>query len=280
MSPSHRRRVRRLLAGAAAALAAGAGLWQASLRPSHARAWVEPHAVLPRVRLADSVVHVSGVRDFTYRTADDYTAAYRERSYDLRRLDRAWLVLSPFGTGWRGPAHVFLSFGFSDGTFVSVSVEARREAGEEYSLVKGMLRRYELMYVVAEERDAIGLRAGVWDDAVHLYPIRADPPHIRAVFVEMMRRADGISRRPEFYNTLTNNCTTNILDPVNRVADPRIPYGPRILLPGYLDEVAYERGLVDTELPLEDARAAFRVNDRARAALASGADFSRAIRGE
>lgn len=279
MTPS-RRRIRRLLAGAALALAAGAGLWQASLRPSHERAWVEPHSVLPRVRFADSVVHVSGVRDFAYRTADDYTAAYRERSYDLRRLDRAWLVLSPFGTGWRGPAHVFLSFGFSDGTFVSVSVEARREAGEEYSLVKGMLRRYELMYVVAEERDAIGLRAAVWDDAVHLYPIRAEAPHVRAVFVEMMRRVDGISRRPEFYNTLTNNCTTNILDPVNRVARPRIPYGPRILLPGYLDEVAYARGLVDTELPLEDARAAFRVNERAKAALASGADFSRAIRGE
>jgi hypothetical protein len=269
---------RRLRAvGAALALLAGGGVWLALQRPSHQRVWAPPQRVLPEVRREGPLVHVRNVRDFVHHGAEAYAPGWVDRSYDVRLLERAWLVVSPFSTRWRGPAHAFLSFGFADGSHVSVSVEARREEGEAYSLVKGMLRRYEMMVVVAEERDAIGLRLA-WGDAVHLYPVRADVARIRAVFLEMMDRAEGIRARPEFYHTLWNNCTTNILDPVNTVADPPIPYGPRILLPGYLDAVAYERGLVDTELPLEEARAAFRVDPRAREAPDAAA-FSRAVRG-
>ena len=277
MNPIRWRRVRLVLL-AMASLGVGALLgWRGTLRPSDARAWSAVQARAPEVAFADSLVHVRNVRDFDFRTADDFTPRWRERTYNLNRLDRAWLVLSPFDPNWRGPAHAFLSFGFSDGTYVTVSVEARRESGETYGMAKGLLRQFELMYVVAEERDAIGLRAVAWGDPVHLYPIRADPAAIRAVFAGMMRRADALRTAPEFYHTFSNNCTTNILDAVNAVAARRIPYGPRILLPGYLDEVAYARGLIDTDLPLEDARAAFRVNERARAAWAAG-DFSRAIR--
>ncbi|HEX5868788.1 MAG TPA: DUF4105 domain-containing protein, partial [Longimicrobium sp.] len=234
-------------------------------RPTHDRAWVGEQALLPSVTLTGSHAHVRHVRDFTYRTGTDFTPAYRDRTYDLQKLQRVWFGLSPFNRDWRGPAHAFLSFQFSDGQYVAVSVEARREAGEKYSIWKGALRQYELIYVIGEERDLVGVRV-VKDDPVYLYPMRATPEQARALFVRMLRRAQQVERRPEFYNTFSNNCTTNILEPVNQIADKDIPFGLEILLPGYSDKLAHERGLIDTELPLEQARRRFEVNERARAA--------------
>ena len=247
------------------------------LRPAHERDWVPEHARLPRVTITGDRVHVAGVRNFTYASADVCTPAYDDRTYDLGLVERVWYVLSPFDVDWRGPAHAFLSFGFADGQYVSVSVEARREVGETYSPWKGAFRGYELIYVVGDERDLIGLRAAVRGDPVYLYPGRATPAQVRDLLLAMLRRAQAVERRPEFYNTFTNNCATAILDAVNHVAAGRVPYGRRILLPGYSDALAYELGLLDTDLPLEAARAAFLVNDRARAALAAP-DFSARLR--
>jgi hypothetical protein len=246
-------------------------------RPTHERPWRPEQALLPQVTLRDGVAHVRNVRDFTFRSATDFTPAYRERTYDLDKMRRVWFVLSPFNRDWRGPAHTFLSFEFADSQYVSISVEARREAGEEYSIWKGTLRQYELMYVIAEERDVIGVRAVTWDDPVYLYPARATPEQARALFVAMLRRAQRIEREPVFYNTLTNNCTTNILDPVNQLLDEDIPLSLGVVLPGYSDKLAFERGLIDTELPLEEARRKFEVNERARAAIGHP-DFSARIR--
>jgi hypothetical protein len=270
---------RRAPAARRSAPAAAPGASAGAPLSSGERSWTAGHERLAEVRFDGSLVHVRHVRDFDYRTADDPTPRWLDRTYDLRRLERAWLVISPFDARWRGPAHAFVSFGFADGSHVSVSVEARRAAGEAYSVWRGLLRRFVTIFVVAEERDAIGLRAVVLGKAVHLYPIRAEAARIRGVFAGMLRRAEEVRRRPEFYHTITNNCATSILAAVNALAPRRIPYGPRVLLPGYLDGVAFGRGLIDTELSLAEAREAFRVDARARAAYVGGADFSRAIRG-
>ncbi|HEU0077571.1 MAG TPA: DUF4105 domain-containing protein, partial [Longimicrobiaceae bacterium] len=130
-----------ILAAVGLLLLGGVALW-ARERPSHARAWRPEQAVLPSVTFDGDRVHVRNVRDFTFRSADDFTPGYRDRTYHLDRLERVWFVLSPFNPDWRGPAHSFVSFSFSDSQYVSISVEARREAGEVYSPLGGALRRY------------------------------------------------------------------------------------------------------------------------------------------
>lgn len=272
-----RARMTGVLLAAACIVLLGGLVLLARERPSHARDWRPEHAVLPRIEFEGSRVHVRNVRDFTYRSADDFTPAYRDRTYDLARLERVWFVVVPFNRDWRGPAHSFLTFGFADSQYVSVSVEARKEKGEKYSPLKGALRRYELVYIVGEERDLIGLRAVIWDDPVYLYPVRATPEQVRELFVRMLRRARALEEKPEFYNTVTNNCTTNILETVNQLRDDPLPFGVEMLFPGYADRLAYDRGLIDTELPLEEARRVFEINDRAKAALGDP-DFSARIR--
>jgi hypothetical protein len=265
------------LAAGAAVLAVAYLVLRLTTHPSHGRAWRPEQGRLPQITFTDSRVQIRNVRDFTFRSATDFTPVYRDRTYDLDQLRRVWFVLSPFNREWRGPAHSFLSFEFADSQFVSISVEARREAGETYSIWKGALRKYELMYVIGEERDIIGVRAVTQDDPVYLYPGRATPEQVRALFVAMLRRAQQIERQPVFYNTFTNNCTTNILGPVNELLEQDIPLSLGVVLPGYSDRLALERGLIDTELPLEQARARFEINERARAAIGDP-DFSLRIR--
>ena len=217
------------------------------------------------------------MRDFEFRSVDDFTPQYEERTYDLSQLTSVWYVVTPFNEDG-GAAHTFLSFGFADSTFVAISVEARREVNEPYSLWRGLVRAYEVIYVVGEERDLIGTRAVHRGNNVLLYPIRAEPAQARALFIDMLERANALRERPEFYNTLTNNCMTSILRHVNTLIDPPIGWGPRILLPAYSDEIALRRGLLDTDLPLDEARRRFLINDLA-IRHANDPDFSLRIRG-
>jgi hypothetical protein len=239
------------------------GVWM-SIRPTNERTWITQQTVLPAARIDGHFAHVKGVRNLHFTAEDKFTPAYDDRTYDLDKLVSASFILTPFSDAWRGPAHTFVTFGFSDSQFVSISVEARREPGETYGPLSGLFKQYELIYVIGDERDLIGQRATFGKSPVYLYPIRAPQERIREVFVEMLHRADSLRVQPEFYNTLTNNCTSNVIAHVNHVAPHRIPSGIKTILPGYSDEVAYKLGLIDTDLDLAHARERFRINDRAR----------------
>lgn len=253
------------------------GLMWSFLTPSHDRRWAIDQSVLPFVEFDGDLVHVHGVRNFRWTSATDFTPRWEDRSYDLRQVASAWYVLVPFSRRWRGPAHAFVTFGFDDGRYLAISVEARREVGETYGAIKGLLRRFELIYVLGDERDLIGRRAVFDGSDVYLYPIRASREAVRAVFRGMLERADRIHATPEFYHTITNNCTLNLVQHVNQLVPDRIPSSWRIVLPGYSDEVIHRLGLIDSIGTLDEVRARFRINDRAKTAL-DAADFSSRIR--
>jgi hypothetical protein len=254
-----------------------AAIMWASLRPSNERSWSVDQSVLPYAEFHGDSVQVQGVRNFQWTSATEYVPGWEARRYDLSRIATAWYVLVPFSRRFRGPAHAFVSFGFDDGQFVAISIEARREQGEGYGLIKGLLRRFELLYVIGDEQDLIGRRAVYDGSDVYLYPIRAGRESIRGVFHAMLERANGIREHPEFYNTFTNNCTLNLVHHVNQLVPGRIPSSWKIILPGYSDAVIHHLGLIDSAGTLEEARSRFRINERARAAWGTP-DFSIRIR--
>jgi hypothetical protein len=262
----------------AVAVAIGGGLVSLALdHPRTDRTWVPQQRVMARADTRGDSVFVHRLRNFSYTAEEAFTPAYDDRAYDLSQLESVWFIVTPFSTHWRGPAHTFVSFGFADSQYVAISVEARREPGETYSPLSGLFRRFELMYVVGDERDLIGSRAVYGGYDVYVYPIRASRERIRAMFVEMLARANALATTPEFYNTLTNNCTTNVVDHVNHIVPSAVPHGIKTILPGYADEVAYSLGLIDNSVSLEEARRRYRVNDKARQ-FATSPDFSKAIR--
>src|SRR5687768_380571 len=166
-----------------------------AIRPSNTRDWAVDQNRLAFAELNGPLVTIRNVRNFQYETVDRYTPAYYDKTYDLRRIESAWFVVEPFGKG--GAAHTLVSFGFGGNDFVAISVEIRKEKGESFDPLKGLMRQYEVMYVVGDERDLIKLRSNHRNDPVYLYPIRTTPERRRAVFVQMLERANKLGKAPE-----------------------------------------------------------------------------------
>ncbi len=245
-------------------------------RPSNDRVWQTDVAVLPSVSFDGDLVTVRNIRNFDYRTETDYTPAYYDRTFDVRKLDRVDLV----AVYWMGPAiaHIFVSFGFGD-DHLAVSIETRKEQGESYSTLAGFFRQYELIYVVADERDVVRLRTNYRKDPpeeVYVYRITGPVENARRFFLDYMRSVQELNEHPTFYNTLTTNCTTVIL--AHTAVNPgHLPYSWKILLSGYTPEYAYDEGRLATSMPFEELMRRSHVNAAAQAA--DGApDFSRQIR--
>lgn len=252
--------------------------WWRGIEPSNERDWQTDVAVLPFATVEGDVVDVHNIRNFDYRSETDYTPAYYDKRFDLRRLEAVDLV----AVYWMGPdiAHVFLSFAFAGGDHLAFSIETRKEKSENYSTVKGFFRQYELYYVVADERDVIRLRTNYRRDPpedVYLFRVSGTVENGRRLFMEYINEINALKARPRFYNTLTTNCTTNIwLN--SRVNPAHLPFSWKILASGHVPEFLYEQGRLETGgLPFAELQRRAHINVRAQAA-GNAPDFSRRIR--
>jgi hypothetical protein len=190
-----------------------------------------------------------------------YTPAYYDKTYDLSKLKKVYYIVEPF-SGFKGSAHSFLSFEFDSNEFLAISVEIRKEKGETFSALKGLLNQYEIMYVAADERDVVKLRANYRKDLVYVYPVKTTQQKAQNLFLSIAARINKLKDKPEFYNTVMNNCTTNIAAHVNSISPKRAPWSLSYILPAYSDKYAYDLGLIDTDLPFEQARQTYLINDR------------------
>lgn len=266
----------RALAGYLALFALLLSQWFA-IRPSNDRDWQPEVAVLPYATIEGERVTVHNIRNFDYRSESDFTPAYYDKAFDLRQLDSVDLV----ATYWMGPAvaHIFISFGFAGKDHLAISIEARKERSEGYSTVKGFFRQYELYYVVADERDVIRLRTNYRKDPpedVYVFRAKGATDAGRKLFLGYMQKINSLRERPEFYNTLTTNCTTNIW--LHAGVNPgRIPFSWKILLSGHVPGYLYDAGRLEGNLPFAELQQRSLINARALAAD-KAEDFSRRIR--
>lgn len=249
--------------------------WYFSIRPEHNRDWQTDVAILPYAEFDGDLVHLHNVRNFDYRSETDYTPAYYDRTYDLSKLQSMDLVLS-YWAG-RAIAHALLCFNFSDGNHVAISIETRKEKGEEYSAVEGFFRQYELIYVVADERDVIRLRTNYRKERVHLYRLRASPEKVRYVFTDYLETVNSIYNRARFYNALTENCTTSIFGHMLGGPPPQPRFTLGVLLSGYSARYAYENGGLDHSVSFDELERRSLINDLAEPAD-KATDFSERIR--
>jgi Domain of unknown function (DUF4105) len=250
--------------------------WYLHLTPSNDHEWEVEYARAPVAKRDGSLVHVTNIRDFRYRDRADPIPAWYDATYDVDTLTGVDLICSY----WAGPsiAHVFLSFGFADGRHLAVSVETRRRRGQTYSAVAGFFRHYQLIFVIADERDLIGVRTDIRRERVYLYKLRITPEETRRLFGGYMDRATALAERPEFYNTVTNNCTSNIV----RIIDRGLPRGKRLglswrlLFSGYADAFAYDIGRLKGQLPFAELKKRSLIVRPADAEI--GEDYSAEVR--
>ena len=253
-------------------------IWWSTIKPSNERHWQPDVAVLPSATVEGDRMTLHNIRNFEYRTDTDFTPRYYDKTFDLKQLDEVDLISSY----WAGDAiaHVFVSFGFGGRDYVAVSIETRKELAEEYSTIGGFFKQYEIIYVVADERDVIRLRTTYRQphEDVYLYRTRMPLVNARRLLMAYVQKINELVAHPMFYNTLTTNCTTNILSHVRSFGGPA-RYNWKILLSGHAAEYAYENGSLDTSLPFAELRQRSHVNTQAQAAR-DAADFSQRIRAD
>lgn len=250
------------------------------ISPSNFRDWTPEQALLATADVQGSQVTIHNVRNCQYFAADTYLVDYYDKSFDLASVRGVDFLMVPFES-MPAVAHTMLSFeiarpdGKSD--HLAVSVEVRKEKHETYNPVKGSARQFELMYVVADERDVIRQRTNYRHENVYLYRTTATPEVARLLLADVLGRVNQLAKKPEFYDTLTNNCTTNIVRHIDRVRPNRVAYDVRLLLPGYSDEIAYNQGLIVPNGTFEQTRQRAYINPLAEQ-FADRDDFSELIR--
>ena len=269
---------RRSLPGSAlglALLAAALLGWWSTLRASGERAWAPDVARIPTAEIDGDLVTLRNVRNFRYEGETGFEERWEERRYDLSKLQSLDLFLSYWGSP--DIAHTILSWGFADGQQLAVSIETRKEIGEEYSALAGFFRHYEVAYVAADERDVVALRTNHRGEDVYLYRLHPSRPGMtRDLLESYLAGMNQVAAHPTWYNALTTNCTTTIRLHVLH-AGGSLPLDWRLLLNGHLPELLYERGAVDTSVPVDVLRERSRIRERALAA-GDALDFSARIR--
>ena len=248
--------------------------WWISILPSHNREWRPEVAVMPRATIDGDRVRITGVRDFSYRSRNDFTVHYEEREVQLSHLTG----LDFFVSYWsEGPvAHTFVSFIFDNAPPLSISIETRPEVGEGFDPLASLFKQFELIYVVGDERDLVRVRTNYRNETVYLYHLNTPVESVQKLLLIYLGRINELADRPEFYHLLTNSCTINIIRYAN-AAGRNGTFNLRHLLNGFIDSYLYHSGRVNTTLPFEELRRRSLINDVARAA-GNAPDFSDRIR--
>lgn len=268
-SGSRKRRI------AAAGLIAAVMGWWFTLSPSNNGDWQPDVAQTASADINGDVITFHNVRNCEYRTEKDFTPHWETRTVNLSKLTGVDMAINYWGSPYM--AHPIVSFQFSDAPPLCFSIETRKQAGESYSAIGGLYRQFELIYVVADERDVIRVRTNYRKgEDIYLYRLTITPENARGRFMEYVTALNALRDKPRWYNAITTNCTTSIRSQHN--PKERAKWDWRMLLNGKGDEMLYERGAFQTGgLTFPELKKRSLINETARASN-DAPDFSARIR--
>lgn len=249
-------------------------LWWSTLTPPAEAIWSAEVAQQVTGRIEGDILTLENMRDFEWRSEQDFTERWITRTYDLSQLETVDLFMSY----WAGPAmaHLMLSFGFSDGEYLSWSVEVRRPEGETFSPVADFFRANSLSIIAGSEKDIVGLRSNIQLADVYLFRLRSDPDRRRALLESYVNASNDLVNEPQFFHSLLTNCSRTVIN-LARSAGADIPIDWRVLVNGYFPSYLYELGATNTDLSFADLQATGLISESARTNGLND-NFSEAIR--
>jgi len=261
--------------GRVAVLIAFVGIvgWWLTLQPTQDADWQPDVARMPHATIQGDQITVHDIRNFDYRTSTEFTPQYDTQVFNLANLRGLDLFINYWGSPYM--AHPIVSFDFGQQGHLCFSIEIRPKVGQQYSPLGGLYRRYELIYIAANERDVIRLRTNFRHEDIYLYRLNLPVPEVRIRLMEYLNRINELYERPQWYNEVTENCTTSIR--AQHPRSQRMPWDWRMLLNGFMDQMLYERHLLAGNLTFAELKQRALINERALGA-GDAPDFSERIR--
>ncbi len=260
-------------------------------KPRHNRDWRPEQSKLPNAIVDGDKILIHNIRNCSYKSESDFELNYYDKEFDLKKIKSIDLVIQPFK---KMPlaAHLFLSFGFEGGDYVSVSIEARRKKIKKnkgiwsvikpfealYILFFGFFKSFELIYIIADEGDIMRLRPLYHKDNVFIYPLNIKKIKIKKIFLDILNRVNKIEQKSEFYNTLTNSCVTNLFNHIKNSGEVNIPRSWKFYFPSTIDKLVYDIKLIKTKLGFHELRDRHLINKKAEEHK-DDPDYSLKIRG-
>lgn len=220
-------------------------------KPSNERVWTDDAKILPTFTISSSIIEVRNIRDWRYKKDEVISKEFYSETFNSEKISRVYFLINPFGK-WEGVGHTFFLFEFEDGKTVSVSVEARREESENYSAIKGLFNSYELWYTWGSASDLFSRRAVYHDEDLYIYPLLISKDTMKRLFIDIAQASNKIESEPQFYNTISSNCTNTLADSANRVNPRSIPWNFARIFTGYSDNVLYKLKLIPYEKSFEE----------------------------
>jgi len=234
-------------------------LWWQTLTPSSDKDWAYDVAQISHGKINGDILTMYGVRNFEYKTEQLSYQHWDTRTYNLNNLQGLDIFLSYWAS--EHIAHTILSWDFGEDAHLPISIETRKDKKQEYSAVKGFFKQFEIAYVAADERDIIRLRTNYRKERVYLYRLNTPKESALALLKEYLAEMNSLVKKPQFYNALSHNCTTTIQIHANAVRkDAPPPLDWRLIASGHVDELLYDLGIIETNIPFADLRSASRVD--------------------
>ena len=226
--------------------------------PSLARVWDEDVRVLAGINLSgDTLVEMTDLRSWTYGIDSIVSKSYFDASYNPQHIVNIWMyeqLLNDSGL----IAHTFLVFEFdetyADRRYLGLSVETRREEGETYSVIGGMMRKFEITHIWALEEDLVKRRVQFLDYPLTRYLLDIPEEYRARIFIKMARETAELAVEPAWYNTATNNCTSSLIQYVNENEPGAIPFHYSYVLTGKIDDYLKELGYMNPTVSLDITR--------------------------
>jgi hypothetical protein len=239
--------------------------WWLRQKPSHDRDWDLSVAALPRVVRDGDLITIENIRNFDYRSLDDFTPRYETRRFHLVNLTAVDIIFFKWGPALM--SHPVLVFDFGPDGRVCMSIEVRYRRGQRFSLIRSLYRQQELIFLAADERDVILRRTKHGrNEEAHLYRLMVTPEQLRLSFLDYVETMNSLYETPRWYHGVCANCTTAFY----RLPNSRSRLDWRVLANGRLDRALYEDGRLDRTLPFHELQRLAYLNDVANSAPEAG----------
>jgi hypothetical protein len=216
--------------------------------PSLDRLWDEDVDVLAGIdtSVAETIT-LTRIRDWQYGVDSITDKAYFDALFDPNDIVAMWLYEQQLDTSGL-IAHTFIVFQFVDsyerGKYLGLSVETRREQGETYSIVGGVLRKFEITHIWATEKDLVTRRVQYLNYPLTRYRLEIPAAYHAQIFRKFVEETKGLASQPQWYNTVSNNCTSSLIKYVNKSEPDAIPLHYSYVLTGkvaqYLEKLGYK----------------------------------------